>query len=381
MKIVRIEAFPIEIPLRRPMRMAGRAITASKTVIVKLVTSDTLVGWGEANVATQLTGETADSIALALAALNDRLPGLDARDLRRMSEVMAQVVPAATSMRAAVDMALHDVVARSLGISVSRLLGGDESSTAPAIALIDPSEPDWLDECKLRYAEGARLIKLKTANAPVEDEVGFIRALAGALGAGASIAADSNGGWSLAEARLFCDRLADVGLMFLEQPLPPDRPAEAAELAAGSSIALGADEAIHHAHDIVRCKLEGLAGGVSLKLLKAGGLTPVRDAAALACGLGLSVNLSGKVGETSVANAATLHCASAMATLQWGVSLTAAYMADDVVAEPLGLTGSRAVLAGPGLGVAVDERKLVDLSVPLTAAANPAPVPAGRAHA
>ena len=358
--------------------MAGRAITASRTVIVRLITSGGATGWGEANVATQLTGETSDSIALALAVLNDRLPGLDARDLRRMSEVMAKAVPAATSVRAAVDMALHDVVARDLGVSVSRLLGGDESPAAPAIALIDPSEPDWLDECKARYAEGARLIKLKTANAPVEDEVGFVRALAGELGAGASIAADSNGGWSLAEASLFCDRLADVGLMFLEQPLAPDRPTEAAELAAGSSIALGADEAIHHAHDIVRCKLEGLAGGVSLKLLKAGGLTPVRDAAALACGLGLSVNLSGKVGETSVANAATLHCATAMATPQWGVSLTAAYMADDVVAEPLGLTGSRAVLAGPGLGVAVDERKLVDLSVPWTA--NPDPVPAGRAH-
>ena len=373
MKIVRIEAFPIEIPLRRPMRMAGRAITSSRTVIVRLITSGGATGWGEANVATQLTGETSESTALALAALNDRLPGLDARDLRRLSEVMTEAVPAATSVRPAVDMALHDAVARDLGVSVSRLLGGDEICSAPAIALIDPSESDWLDECKLRYAEGARLIKLKTANAPVEDEVGFIRALAGALGAGAWIAADSNGGWSLSEARLFCERLGDVGLMFLEQPLPPDRSAEAAVLAAESLIALGADEAIHDVHDIVRCKLEGLASGVSLKLLKAGGLTPVRDAAALACGLGLSANLSGKVGETSVANAATLHCATAMATPQWGVSLTAAYLADDVVVEPLGLTGSQAVLAGPGLGVAVDERRLEDLLVPWTADLDPAP--------
>ena len=66
MRIVRLDRFPLAIPLAHPMRMAGRTIASTRTVLVRLVTEAREVGWGEANVATALTGETDDSIAAAL---------------------------------------------------------------------------------------------------------------------------------------------------------------------------------------------------------------------------------------------------------------------------------------------------------------------------
>ncbi len=364
MRIIRLDRFAITIPLRHPMRMAGRTITTSDTVVVRLVTTAAEPGWGEANVATQLTGETAASIAAALDAIEARLRGEEARDLRRLAEIMAEVAPVATSARAAVDMALHDVVARSLGISVSRLLGGAETLDAPMIALVDFGVGDWLGECRQRLAQGVRLIKFKVANAPLTQEIALIRAAAEAIGEAAAIAVDANGGWTADEARGFCRALGDVPLLFIEQPLSPDQPAQAARLAMDVTVPLGADEAIHHPADIIRCATDGGAAGVALKLLKAGGLGPLREAAALAGSLNLAVNLSGKVGETSIANAATLHVASAITRPRWGVSLTAAYLGDDVLANPLPLAGLPAVLAGPGLGITVDERKLTDLATP-----------------
>ena len=361
MRIIRLDRFPIAIPLRHPMRMAGRTIATSDSIVVQLVTAGRDAGWGEANVATLLTGETAASIGAALDAIEARLRGEDARDLRRLSEIMAEVAPAAPTARAAVDMALHDAVARSLGVSVSRLLGGNETLDAPMIALVDPAG-DWRDECQARIAEGARLIKLKVANAPVEEEIDLVRGAAAAVGAMVALAADANGGWSPADAQRFCDGLEGAPLLFLEQPLPPAVSGDMARLAAATPVAFGADEAIHGPGDIVRCRTDGTARGVALKLLKAGGITPLRDAAALATGLDLAVNLSGKVGETSIANAALLHVASALPSPRWGVSLTATYLADDVVHAPLPLASAPAVLAGPGLGIDVDERRLADLA-------------------
>lgn len=363
MRIVRLDRFPLAIPLAHPMRMAGRTIASTRTFVVRLVTEAREVGWGEANVATALTGETDESIAAALDLLGDLLRGRDARDLRRLSEVMAQAAPTATCARAGVDAALHDAVARSYGVSVSRLLGGDETLDAPSIALVDLGAAGWEDDCRRRLAEGARLIKLKVANGPVDEEISLVRTAVAIVGRQAELAADANGGWSAAETREFCAGVADLPVLFLEQPLAPGRDAEAARLAVDCSVPFGADEAIGGPADIVRCQTDGSARGVALKLLKAGGITPLRDAAALAEGLGLAVNLSGKVGETSIANAALLHVASALPRPSWGVSLTGTYLARDVVREPLPLAGSSAVLAGPGLGVSVDERRLAELAI------------------
>ena len=349
--------------LRHPLVMAGRTIASSETVVVRLVTEARAPGWGEANVATLLTGETANDILDVLARLGEHLRGRDARDLRRLAEAMAGLAPAASSARAAVDMALHDVVARSLGISVSRLLGGSERLDAPIIALIDFASPDWIGDCRRWLAQGAQLIKVKVANASVEEELRCVRVLAAEVAGRALLAADANAGWSAEQAESFCAGLAGTPMLFLEQPLPPGQASQAAALAAACDVPWGADEAIRGPADIVRCATDETARGVSLKLIKAGGVTPLRDAAALAAGLGLAVNLSGKVGETSIANASTLHVASAVASPRWGVSLTAPYLEEDAVAEPLPLAGSGAVLAGPGLGIAVEERRLADLAI------------------
>ena len=344
------------------MRMAGREIADAETVIVKLVTTDQEIGWGEASIAPALTGQSRDDTLEALEQLGHHLKGRDVRDRVDILSAARRLLPKATSCHAAIDMAIHDVVARKLGISVSRLLGGRETVVAPFIALIDSSDREALADCTRRVAEGARLIKVKVANGPLESEIEFLRQVRRDHGAEILLAVDANGGWSFDDAAAFCAGVADLGILFVEQPLPPAQLAETARLVSATKTAIGADESIGDAGDIVRCRLEGRIDGVSLKLLKAGGLGRVRDAAAVAGALKLAINVSGKVGETSLANAATLHQASALPSIGWGVSVTAAYLAEDVVSEPMGITGSRRILSGMGLGVAVDEARLADLA-------------------
>jgi len=102
--------------------------------------------------------------------------------------------------------------------------------------------------------------------------------------------------------------------------------------------------------------------GVSLKLIKHGGITGVMRGAVLCDTLGLAINLAGKVAESSVAAAANLHCAAAMSDTAFGCSPANQGLAADVTADPLTVVnGTFALPTGPGLGVEVDEERVRSL--------------------
>lgn len=108
----------------------------------------------------------------------------------------------------------------------------------------------------------------------------------------------------------------------------------------------------------------GAAQGGNLKLIKLGGPVELMAAAALLDGLGMHVNLAGKVAETSIAGAAMAHLAVVVPRLDWDVSITNQYLADDVVVDAVALRdGHYAPPDGPGLGIEVDLDKLARYTV------------------
>jgi muconate cycloisomerase len=83
------------------------------------------------------------------------------------------------------------------------------------------------------------------------------------------------------------------------------------------------------------------------------------EAAQLCQRLGLSINIAAKIAESSIASAAAIHLACAAPAVDWGVSLTHFYLAEDVAREPLAISGGEVALpAGPGLGIDVDEAQV-----------------------
>ena len=99
--------------------------------------------------------------------------------------------------------------------------------------------------------------------------------------------------------------------------------------------------------------------GVSLKLIKLGGITGVTRGAAVCEALGLEVNLAGKVAETSIAAAANLHCGAAIGRMRFGCSPANQGVSEDVTGTPLTVVdGAMALPDGPGLGIDVDEDRV-----------------------
>ena len=116
--------------------------------------------------------------------------------------------------------------------------------------------------------------------------------------------------------------------------------------------------AINGAADIETNAKAG-AGGVSLKLIKLGGITGALEAAKLCQKLGLSVNIAAKIAESSIASAATVHLACGVSRVDWGVSITHFYLAEDLVKKSLPLKDGFVSLPDqPGLGIEVDETRV-----------------------
>jgi muconate cycloisomerase len=177
------------------------------------------------------------------------------------------------------------------------------------------------------------------------------------LGSGLVISADANQGFTTAEALDYVRAVAGCGLDFFEQPVAAhDLDGMAAVAAAAGGIAIGADEGIHGLDDIRRHHARGAARGVSLKAIKLGGARGVVAAATLCDKLGMSVNISCKTGESSIACAAALHVATVIPNAAWALTLTHTALGEDVTAHPIPTArGQVDTLDLPGLGVAVDD--------------------------
>jgi L-alanine-DL-glutamate epimerase-like enolase superfamily enzyme len=373
LKIVRIVAVPIGIPLKKPLLMAGRRYAHAETVLVRVETTGRFLGHGEAPVAPFLTGETIPSVLASVEILAQAIVGRDARDLIALSQVLHGAIVGNAAAKAAVEVALHDAVAREYGISVYRLLGGRTQLEFGCLTLVGNNDRERdLADVMARAASGFSAFKLKVANGDLKEEASTLIEMRKRLGPKALLCADANGGWTAEDAIRFV-RLAEASSAdFLEQPVPPGNHDGMVRVARASAIPICADESIHEIADIRRLLESEAVAGVAFKIMKLEGIRQCNAGIQLCRALGGHVNLSGKFGETSVANAATLALATAAGGVDWGLSITNDYLAEDIVREPIVVANGKVRLPeGPGLGIDIDEAKLSRLELHSSAATPP----------
>jgi len=354
--IRRVDAIPVALPLKAPMAMSGVTIATAENLLVRIEAKGGAVGWGEAASAPTMTGDTLGGLVAAVRGhLAPLLVGQDAFALPKLKTIMARALIGNTGAHSAVEMALLDLAGRVLDRRLIDLIGSERRSAVRPMWLLGNATPDQdIAEARTREAEGFHLFKLKIGVKPIEKEIAAGRAIRAALGPKMPLCADANGGLTLANARRYVERTRDAKLMFIEQPLPPDDLAGLKALAR-SRLPIGVDEGIHSHADIATHARAG-ARGVSLKLIKLGGLTTALEAARMAQRLRLKVNVAAKIAESSLASAAAIHLACAVPSVDWGVSLTHFYLAGDLVRQPLALRDGEVKLPnGPGLGVEIDE--------------------------
>lgn len=353
MRIASVETFPISVPLAKPIAMSHVTIGATDNVLVKITSDDGTVGWGEATPAMDVTGENQGRIIAAVEELGERIVGRDAMDRTGIWLDLTRTVYGNTSAIGAIDIALHDLAGRALGVPVHELIGGAHRRRIPALTLMGSGRTSAdLDVFEQRYSAGYRWFKLKLGIGTPDVEATTLLGMAGEYG-DTVVTADTNGGWDEHTSLRFLAQLAGSAVRFVEQPVLST--AALVRLAERSPVAICADESARSLDTLVTLGQTAIAG-VSLKLIKHGGITGVMRGAALCDQLGLAINIAGKIAESSVAAAANLHCAAAVSDTTFGCSPGNQTISADVTeSAPVFEDGVFVVPDGPGLGVDVDE--------------------------
>ena len=360
MNIAKIEPIAISLPMLKPVIMAGEEVRRADNVLVRLQADNGLVGWGEAASAPTMTGETTASMVAAVHYLAPALLSHAAEDIGGALAAMDARMYGNHGAKAAIEIALHDLVGLATQRPAHALLGDKRRSRTAILGVIGggDSAGDLRDAVR-KKGDGLTVFKIKVGIGTPASDAERTRRICDILGPGALISADANQGYGVEQAIAFVRAVAGTGLDFFEQPVAADDLAGMAAVAAATDIAIAADEGIHGTDDIRRHHECKAARGVSLKAIKLGGMRAVVEAARLCAHLGMRVNVSCKTGESSIAGAAALHIAAVIPEIAWGLTLTHAGLGDDVTLRPIQIRDGHAdVLDRPGLGIDVDEDRV-----------------------
>src|SRR5918998_5502995 len=192
-----VEIIPVRLPLREPFVIAYATYPDVPTVLVRVRTGDGSVGWGEATPDPNVTGETYHGTVETLR--HDLAPALLGRDARHREAAMHALdarVEAAPAAKAALDVALHDLVGRALGVPVWVLLGGRSKDALRISRVVSIKEPAAMARDAAKHvADGFRTVKLKVGSDDPLLDAQRITAVREAVGPDIGIKVDVNQGW------------------------------------------------------------------------------------------------------------------------------------------------------------------------------------------
>jgi L-Ala-D/L-Glu epimerase len=359
-KIVKVEAIPFAIPYRKPLRFASGEVHVADHVLVRVHTDDGVVGAAEAPPRPYTYGETQESIVAVVDKLfAPELTGLTLLERETVHARMDRTVgnPAA---KAAIDMAIWDALGRTLGLSVSQLLGGWTDRMRVCHMVGFSSDAEMVAEAeRLRDQLGIRTFKVKVGRRPIELDIGACRALRTALGPDVELYVDGNRGWTHAEAARALDAMADLDLTLAEELSPADDVLGRRWLTARTTVPTVADESASSPADVTRELLGGSATMISIKTARTG-FTVSQRILHQCEGLGVEVVMGNQIdGQVGSACAVAFGAAHRSTSRRAGELSNFLDMSDDLLTEPLEISGGElAARPGPGIGIEIDPDKL-----------------------
>ncbi|HWK21095.1 MAG TPA: enolase C-terminal domain-like protein [Microbacteriaceae bacterium] len=360
MIIDEVEAIPYRIPMTKPLHFASGAVHEIEHVLLRITTSDGIVGVADVPPRPYTYGETvASTVGVLTGLFQSILVGSDPLDRARIHAMLAKTVGNPTA-KGAVDIALWDIVGKALGLPVHRLLGGYAPKLAVSHMLGFDSVAALVDEAR-SYIErfGIRTFKVKVGRRPIAVDIELTLALREALGPDIELYLDANRGWTATEALQVLDATADVGLTYFEEPDDAREILGRRRLVRLSRIPVVADESAPSLGDAAREIQTGGATALSIKTARTG-FTESQKILSYAEALGVDVLMGNQI-DSQLGSLATVTFGAAFEYSSRRAAELSNFldMADDLIAEPIRIEdGFVAAPAVPGVGIAIDEDKL-----------------------
>jgi L-alanine-DL-glutamate epimerase-like enolase superfamily enzyme len=302
--------------LTEPYTIAYETVERVSNVFVRLDLDAGPSGFGCAAPDRAVTGETPEMVLAALRRVVE--PVLKGADpLRRLVhlETFQKELADYPSTRAAVDMALHDLLGKLAGQPTYRLLGGFRERIVTSVTIgILPCEETVTRAAEL-VGRGFRALKLKGGRDAEEDAERVLR-VREKVGPGIELRFDANQGYSVEASLRFVELTRGAGLELLEQPTPRGEPDLMGRVVESAAIPVMADESLMTLRDAFRIARRDLADMVNVKLMKAGGIDTALQINAVARAGRLEV-MVGCMDECALGIAAGLHFALARPNVEY----------------------------------------------------------------
>jgi L-alanine-DL-glutamate epimerase-like enolase superfamily enzyme len=391
MRIRRITADWLHVPIPEAKQHTtdfGR-IASFDSTLVRVETEGGLTGYGEAKAAVGSAGTNAALVTCIEQELAPLIQGEDARDISRLWDVMYNGSRAhfaiarghafpilgrrglAVAGLAGIDIALWDILGKSLGVPVWRLLGGRRQARMPAYASGGWAPADRIAVELKRFIERGdfKAVKMRVGagDGTLAHSIARVRAARDGLGEAVDIMCDAHGTWTVAEAKRFCREVAACNIGWLEEPVSADDKRGQAEIRAATDIPIASGES-----EFTRFDFRDLVELRAVDILQpdlsiAGGITEALRIEALASShqLRFAPHLWGG----ALTFAAGLHVAAVASSgfiLEY--SLGANPMLHELALEDFPVVdGHVEIPERPGLGVTVDEDFVARHRVPVAA--------------
>lgn len=365
MKITQIEAIPVNVPLKPGLttKTSHGEHVVSPYVIVRVHTDQGLVGLGEATLSPRWSGETSPGcVAVIRGLIAPVLIGEDPTQISFLRRKMDAVIRLNPFTKAAIEMALWDLCGKAANVPVYQLLGGRVRDELPMKLVIGAFDvPKALELAQQFLDSGVKCLKVKVGLDP-ELDLQRVRAVRELAGPNIPIGIDANCGWSVSQATQMLKRLIEYDILFAEQPISTNDPAELAALRRRTEIPIMADESIFTLQDAWHLTTLRAADILAVYPGKNGGIQATIEIAHVAKGAGIVCSMGSNL-ELGIGTAAMLHVGTAIANIDSekfpGDFIGPIYHEADLLKTPLTLGPSAAVAPdGPGLGVELDEEQI-----------------------
>ncbi|MCW2874012.1 enolase C-terminal domain-like protein [Actinacidiphila oryziradicis] len=360
MKITAVEAIPFAIPYAKPLRFASGEVHTAEHVLVRVHTDEGVTGVAEAPPRPFTYGETQESIIAVIDKIfAPQLTGASPLEREAIHAKLDRTVANPTA-KSALDMAIWDIIGKSLGLPVTTLLGGytDRMRVSHMLGFAAPEEM-VAEAHRMRDDYGITVFKVKVGRRPFTLDVGVCRALREEFGDGIELYIDGNRGWTASESARALRAMDDLDLTLAEELCPADDVLGRRWLVAQTRIPFVADESATTPAEVTREVLGGSATAVSIKTARTG-FTYSQRVLFQCEGLGLEVVMGNQIdGQIGTTCTVAFGSAYRLTSRRAGELSNFLDMTDDLLTEPPRIeNGTLAARPGPGLGIEIDPGKL-----------------------
>lgn len=288
---MKLKFFPYELKLRHVFTVATFSRTTTPDVQVE-IEYEGITGYGEASMPPYL-GQTVETVMTFLKKVNLEQFS-DPFELEDILAYVDSLSPGDTAAKAAVDIALHDLVGKLLNAPWYKIWGLNKEKTPSTTFTIGIDTPDIVREKTQEVAGQFNILKVKLGRDNDKEMIETIRSVSSL-----PIAVDANQGWKdkYQALDMIC-WLNEKGIVMIEQPMPKEQLDDIAWVTQQSPLPIFADESLQRLRDVAG--LKGAFTGINIKLMKCTGMREAWKMVTLARALGMKA-MVGCMTETSCA--------------------------------------------------------------------------------